>query len=614
MIKTFSRNLLDISILFKINLILTTILYLIFLTFNDSYSFLTLLFMIFAAISTSATLYLLFFILIAPFAYFYRVALYGSAALFVFTNLALIVDFFIFRIWKFHINSMVLNIIFSPESMDSIQTGLAPILAVIFIVIFFVTIEFYLIKKILSISYNTKKNFNTNANKRLLPILFLIIFVDKVAYGFANMYAKREYLEPTNVLPLYQPMDFTRTMERTFGLHGVKKNKESLAIKSDKKINYPLHEIKIENANKKNIFIFALDSVRASILSKEVAPYITNFSKSALNFNNNISGGNATRFGIFSLLYGLNSSYWFVFLNAQKGSVLFDTLNKLHYQTHIFASASLVWPEFRKTVFYDIQNKISDKHEGIPYQKDMQTTDEFLQWIDEVNTSKPIFSFVFLDAPHGQSYPETNRVFLPDHYGEVNYLTMTSKDREPLLNKYKNSINFTDKLVKKMIEKLKQKGLYKDSIIIITADHGQEFYEFGRYGHNSAFNYEQVKVPFIVHLPNQTQYREITKLTSNIDLVPTLMSYIGVSNTPNDYSNGQDLFSDSYMRTQAYIGNWNDNGILTDKYIYVFSNMPDKIFDNKIYDTKTYEEVNPKDSNKQQVILKALNENSKFIK
>jgi len=570
--------------------------------------------MILAVISTSATLYLLFFILLAPFAYFYRVVLYSSAALFIFTNLALIVDFFIFRIWKFHINAMVLNIIFSPESMDSIQTGIAPVLAVVFIIAFFILFEYFTIKKIQNAPYEKKRARNSKVNRLLLPTLFLIILVDKVAYGFANMYAKREYLEPTKVIPLYQPMDFTRTMERQFGLKGVKVAKESLAIKGNKSINYPLEAITITNPNAKNIFIFTLDSVRASILSKEVTPYIDEFSKDAINFKNHISGGNATRFGIFSLLYGLNSSYWFAFLNAQKGSILFNTLDKLHYQTHIFASASTAWPEFRKTVFYDIQDRISDKHEGKPYEKDIQTTDEFLQWIDEVNTSKPIFSFVFLDAPHGQSYPKDNRKFLPDHYGEVNYLTMTSKDRIPLLNKYKNSINFSDKLVKKMIEKLKEKGLYENSIIIITADHGQEFYEYGRYGHNSAFNYEQVKVPFIVHLPQEDRYKEVTELTSNIDLVPTLMSYIGVSNKTDSYSNGDNLFSPKYKRDQAYIGNWNDNAILTDKYIYVFSNMPDKIFDNKIYDTKTYKEVHPKDSQKQKVILKALHENSKFIK
>ena len=37
---------------------------------------------------------------------------------------------------------------------------------------------------------------------------------------------------------------------------------------------------------------------------------------------------------------------------------------------------------------------------------------------------------------------------------------------------------------------------------VITADHGQEFYEHGNFGHNTSFNYEQVKVPFIVRWPD----------------------------------------------------------------------------------------------------------------
>jgi len=602
-----------LSLFIKGNLIVTTIVFFLFLTLNKNYEFTTLLFTVLTSISTAATIYLIFYILFMPFAWLKKIMLWLLGMIFVILNMTLIVDFFIYRIWKFHINGMVLNIITTPGASDSIQIGVIPVIATLFIVIVLIVVEVFLYKFIRNKEISIRKRFNSKINLFILPLLLIIILGEKIIYGFANMYAKTNYMEVTKVVPLYQPMSFTSFMEKNFGLKGIISEKHSLGISENNNLKYPLNPIKIENPKPINIFIFALDSVRESILSQEVAPNISKIMKESRVYTNHISGGNATRFGIFSLMYGINSSYWFTFLNAQKGTVLFKVLSSLNYQTHIFSATSTEWPEFRKTVYFDIQENISDKHSGRVYQKDEQLTVEFLEWTQTLDTTKPIFSFVFLDAPHSNSYPKTHRKFQPDKYGDVNYLTVSEQDTEPLLNQYRNAIYFDDELLGKMIDRLKEKGLYENSIIIITADHGQEFYEHGNFGHNSSFNYEQVKVPFIMHLPD-SQFKEIDTLSSHLDVVPTLLNYIGVTNEESDYSNGYDLLSDKYDRKYTHIGSWNENVILTDEYVYQFSNRPDKIFDNKTYKTDTYEEVSSDvKTNRGKYLLKVINENSRFI-
>jgi membrane-anchored protein YejM (alkaline phosphatase superfamily) len=120
-------------------------------------------------------------------------------------------------------------------------------------------------------------------------------------------------------------------------------------------------------------------------------------------------------------------------------------------------------------------------------------------------------------------------------------------------------------------------------------------------------------VPFVVHWPNGTK-KINAKLTSHLDMVPSVMRYIGVTNPPSDYSNGYPLQDANYTRDFAYIGNWNDNAILTNKYVHTFSNLPNRMFDNKTYDTKTYKLVDPgADKQKQQILLKVLKQNSRFI-
>ena len=184
----------------------------------SSYTFNSFIFTVLATISTSMTLYLIFYILLAPLSFFGRFTLYSAAFIFISANIILVVDFFIYRIWKFHINAMVLNILMSPDAADSVQAGLAPTLTAIFIIVVLIGFEIYLIKSITSKVPQKNKKLNSKINIRLLPFLFLILLSDKIIYGFANMYAKVEYLEPTKIIPLYQPMDFTGTIEKSLVL------------------------------------------------------------------------------------------------------------------------------------------------------------------------------------------------------------------------------------------------------------------------------------------------------------------------------------------------------------------------------------------------------------
>lgn len=183
-----------------------------------------------------------------------------------------------------------------------------------------------------------------------------------------------------------------------------------------------------------------------------------------------------------------------------------------------------------------------------------------------------------------------------------------------LFNQYKNSVHYNDALFGEMIQTLKDKGLYENSIIIFTSDHGQEFYEYGYFGHNSAFSRSQIQSPLIVKFPGASA-KVITDLTSHVDVVPTLLSYIGVNTPVQAYSNGQDLLSQGYKRNYAFVANWNYNAIYTDKTTMVFSNLPNKIFNNEVRYSKSYVKI---DKDKQNVdaslILKVLDENRRFLK
>ena len=606
------------SLFFKINLFLTALIYIAFLLIDRDYTVISFFVALLGAVSSATILYVLFYIILFGFTLFKRFALYLSMILFVAVDIALIVDFFIYKLFKFHINAMVLNILTSPEAMDSIQTGIAPVIAFLFFILALLGFEFYTLKKLDGLNGQTKAHLNRRINKTITIPLILIVLGEKVTYGIASLYSKNEIVSKFEAIPLYQPLTFRRIASKYFGFRAEDQAKYSIQTKAT--LHYPLKPVEIRDTPKKfPLFIIASDAVKYSIINKETTPNIEAFKKDALVFKHHFSGGNSTRFGIFSLIYGLNATYWFSFLHANQRPVLFDVLKKLGYDITIISSTNTNWPEFRKTCYVDIQSSIHDTFKGEPWQKDEQSTRYFLKNIDTSPKDKPLFTFIFLDAPHGYSYPKTYNKFGAKG-GAVNYLEISkgSKELKNVVKRYKNAVFYNDMLFGKMIAKLKEKGLYEKALIIFTSDHGQEFFEQGNFGHNTAFSTAQTHIPFIVKLPKSLQGSIATKninktMTSHQDVVPTLLTLLGVKNDPSEYSSGKNLFSETFSRAYVFSSNWNNSAIITKKLTYIFSNLPNKIFSTEARETQTYKRLEGQKANSK-LILETINENRKFLK
>ena len=103
------------------------------------------------------------------------------------------------------------------------------------------------------------------------------------------------------------------------------------------------------------------------------------------------------------------------------------------------------------------------------------------------------------------------------------------------------------------------------TIIIVTGDHGEEFFEKGRLGHNSAFVEEQIRTPLVIHVPGQG-HNVVTHITSHTDIVATLAPLLGVRNNASDYTVGQSLFSPDYDRKAYMVCGWDTAILMTKDY------------------------------------------------
>jgi arylsulfatase A-like enzyme len=109
-------------------------------------------------------------------------------------------------------------------------------------------------------------------------------------------------------------------------------------------------------------------------------------------------------------------------------------------------------------------------------------------------------------------------------------------DLQEILARYDAEIRYADKHVGRIIESLQHRGLYEDTLVMVIADHGEEFGEHGAYRHHwSTFDGTQ-RIPFIIKPPGGSSIPEqsMDELTTNVDLAPTVLDYFQVE-TPDSW-------------------------------------------------------------------------------
>jgi len=75
---------------------------------------------------------------------------------------------------------------------------------------------------------------------------------------------------------------------------------------------------------------------------------------------------------------------------------------------------------------------------------------------------------------------------------------------------------------------LKTRGLYEDSVIVVLSDHGDEFYEHGRFNHGHSLYDELIRVPLLIRFPGGAfGGRRIATPVELIDVVPTVLDFLG---------------------------------------------------------------------------------------
>lgn len=116
---------------------------------------------------------------------------------------------------------------------------------------------------------------------------------------------------------------------------------------------------------------------------------------------------------------------------------------------------------------------------------------------------------------------------------------------------YAGEIRFSDLLVEQLVERLHNLGVYNNTMIIVTSDHGEHFGEHDRASHQFSLFDELLHVPLLIKPPNTTEHNftSTERLVSLVDLFPTILSEFDLP-VPESVD-GIDIFS-SYKRKKIF--------------------------------------------------------------
>ncbi|HFQ5429885.1 TPA: DUF3413 domain-containing protein [Vibrio vulnificus] len=481
----------------------------------------------------------------------------------------LFIDTIVFAQYRFHINAVVLELVMSGQIVSfPLITWLMVIGGVALL---------------LAAQWWTIRWLENGAPVRALKLgrkFALLTFAALLATNAIHIWAAAHAYQPVTTVKRYLPLFYPATADKFMRKQGwvdeeALEHQKALAFKRKNDLNYPLAPLQTQPVEKPlNIMLLVVDSWRADTFNADNTPNMWKYAQSGVVFNNHIATGNATRTGIFGLFYGIPGTYWHGFLANQQSPVLIDRLQALDYQLGIFTAAQLRKPEFNQTVFTKVENLRIGSEGGRPSELDADLTQDWLAWYDQRDKSKPTFSFLFYDAPHGYDFPADFEPKYEPMLKEVNYLKLNNDtDPTPFFNRYKTSVRYVDSMATKVLDKLKESGDLENTLVIITGDHGQEMNDnkLNFWGHNSNFTDAQVNVPFAIFGPGVDAAKmqwSSEALTSHQDVVPTLMKhYLGVTNDVKDYSVGEDLLGDAVKRDWIISSNYSGYAIITDDNI-----------------------------------------------
>ncbi len=285
-----------------------------------------------------------------------------------------------------------------------------------------------------------------------------------------------------------------------------------------------------------NVIVILIDTLRADHLpcygyERNTAPNICGLAEEGFLFKNMYANSPSTKTSIASLFTSM--------LPSQHKSIF----NKDVLNDEVITMAEILAEHGYKTHAVNANPVIKTQFN---YDQGFATWNDRLARAVKMNRvifkaldsyEQPFFLYLHYMDPHSpyKSPGRYSKFFNEDYDGivtglapyEVSYFENRPDELEQLRAFYDNDIRYVDHSIGRLFERLKETGLYEDSVIILLSDHGEMFLEHGQFEHSNGVYTELIDVPLIIRAPNQEKM-VIETPVQTVDILPTLLAMLAI--------------------------------------------------------------------------------------
>jgi arylsulfatase A-like enzyme len=328
-----------------------------------------------------------------------------------------------------------------------------------------------------------------------------------------------------------------------------------------------------------NIVLVMVDTLRADVtdpLGGGLTPNLGRVAGMGVTFTHAYAHSSWTRPSVATVLSGRYPSSHGAMFKMEGLSDEVDTIAELlgraGYSTHGIVSNYVTAPYFNfgqgfdeyvylepayflgagevssKYILYEILRKLHSKlvpnavRPNAQYRDGSHVTAEALRWVEDwagsASEEDRFFLFVQYMDPHDPYFAHPDDGDAPSRKA-VPYPSDSMRER--FWSLYRGEVAHWDKQFGLLIEGLEKTETWEDTLVLVFADHGEEFLEHGGWWHGDTLYEEAIHVPLVVRLPgDEAAGEKVDDMVGLVDVAPTLVR-LGGAEVPETYQ-GRDLF------------------------------------------------------------------------
>ena len=323
-----------------------------------------------------------------------------------------------------------------------------------------------------------------------------------------------------------------------------------------------------------NVVVIDICSVRADHIGaygygRDTTPRIDGLARGGALFENALAQGSWCLPNYASLFTGQPSEAHGLYTNKPHGipeyePTLAETLKKAGYETAAFSGGIYMIPEWGLDRGFDVYvntfSSAAAHRAQAPLEVNLDKVDDWLtsRGKEEAKKDKPFFLYMAVDnlhapiqldgpdrydpkyegvasdtrtmgVPFARAYSGEKSGYAPDAAALVKEFKSDPRHLAHYVARYDSAMREMDDQIGLFLDGLKKRGLDKNTIIVLTGDHGESLGEHGLLGHTSGLYEPTLRVPLIVMRPDRPALagKRFSQLVERVDLMPTILEWGG---------------------------------------------------------------------------------------